>query len=200
MKQCPVCQREYGKKKTFCPYDGTMLVLLEEGDPLIGKVIDFKYRIDHKIAEGGMGNVYRSTHLHLNSPVAIKVLHSNLISDDTAVERFRREAQAAMKIHHANAIIVMDFGVSQEGLVYIVMEYLSGCTLRQRLKQVRRLSVTDANKILQQVCAALNVAHKRKIIHRDLKPENIFLLTDQESGEESVKVLDFGIAKLKDKG
>lgn len=200
MKQCTVCQREYSKKKTFCPYDGTMLVLLEDGDPLIDKIIDYKYRIDHKIAEGGMGNVYRATHLHLNSPVAIKVLHSNLVSDSTAVERFRREAQAAMKIHHTNAILIMDFGVSQETIVYLVMEYLTGCTLRQRLKELRRFSISETNRILQPVCSALNAAHKRKIVHRDLKPENIFMQIDQESGEEIVKVLDFGIAKLKDKG
>lgn len=196
MKHCTVCLREYTDEKTYCPYDGNLLTTLGYKDRYIDLTIDNKYHIDYKIAEGGMGNVYRATHLQLDTPVAVKIMHGELISDYTAIERFRREAQAAMQIRHTNAIAVMDFGVTQEGTVYLVMEFLEGCTLRDRLKQCGRLSLAETNKILQQVCAAVNVAHKRKIIHRDLKPDNIFL--EQQAGEETVKVLDFGIAKLKD--
>ncbi|MEW6736174.1 MAG: serine/threonine-protein kinase, partial [Acidobacteriota bacterium] len=196
MKKCPGCLREYKEDKAYCPYDGKLLTLLRYDDIYIDTVLDLKYRIEYKIAEGGMGNVYRATHMQLNSPVAIKILHPSLMSDGTAIERFRREAQAAMQIRHTNAIAVLDFGLTQNNTVYLVMEFLEGCTLRQRLREVGFISVAETNKIFQQICAAVQVAHKRKIIHRDLKPDNIFL--QQEAGEEIVKVLDFGIAKLKD--
>ncbi len=196
MKHCTVCLREYTDEKTYCPYDGNLLIALGHRDRYIDLTIDNKYRIDYKIAEGGMGNVYRATHLQLDTPVAVKIMHGELISDYTAIERFRREAQAAMQIRHTNAIAVMDFGVTHDGTVYLVMEFLEGCTLRDRLKECGHLGLAETNKILQQVCAAVNVAHRRKIIHRDLKPDNIFL--EQQAGEETVKVLDFGIAKLKD--
>lgn len=196
MKHCTVCLREYTDEKTYCPYDGHILTTLGHRDRYIDLTIDNKYHIDYKIAEGGMGNVYRATHLQLDTPVAVKIMHGELISDYTAIERFRREAQAAMQIRHTNAIAVMDFGVTHDGTVYLVMEFLEGCTLRERLKQRGCLGLAETNKILQQVCAAVNVAHKRKIIHRDLKPDNIFL--EQQAEEEIVKVLDFGIAKLKD--
>jgi eukaryotic-like serine/threonine-protein kinase len=196
MKQCSVCLREYKEDKTFCPFDGNKLVLLQEGDPHIDSKIDNKYHIIYKIAEGGMGNVYYAIHMQLGDPVAVKIMHASLVSDQTAIERFRREAQAAMRIRHTNAIAIMDFGVSSRSTVYLVMEYLHGYTLRHRLKQGGDLPISEVIRILQQVCAAVNAAHKRKIIHRDLKPENIFM--QQESGEETVKVLDFGIAKLKD--
>ncbi|MBL8148639.1 MAG: serine/threonine protein kinase [Blastocatellia bacterium] len=183
---------------TFCPYDGNKLLLHRHTDPYLKTIIDNKYQIDSKIAEGGMGNVYRATHLQLSVPVAVKILHREYISDFTAIERFRREAQAAMQIRHTNAIAVMDFGVTPDGTVYLVMEYLEGCTLREKLKDVGHFTLAQTNKIIQQVCSAVNVAHKRKIIHRDLKPDNIFIEKDQETGEENIKVLDFGIAKLKD--
>ncbi|MCS6884728.1 MAG: serine/threonine-protein kinase [Acidobacteriota bacterium] len=196
MKRCTVCLREYTDEKTYCPYDGTLLTSLTQRDRYLKQTIDNKYYIDYKIGEGGMGNVYRATHLQLETLVAIKIMHSELISDRTAIERFRREAKMAMQIRHPNAVAVMDFGNTPDGTVYLVMEYLEGCTLRERLKQCGHLTLAEANKILQQVCEAVNVAHKRKIIHRDLKPDNIFL--EQLGEEENVKVLDFGIAKLKD--
>ena len=98
MKQCTECKREYKEEKTYCPYDGTLLTSLKGGgDSVIDTTIDNKYHIDFKIAEGGMGNVYKGTHMQLNSPVAIKVMHSSLISDQTAIERMIQDAKVLTK-------------------------------------------------------------------------------------------------------
>jgi eukaryotic-like serine/threonine-protein kinase len=195
MKQCLKCQRPFEDKSAFCPYDGQKLIYIKTDDELIGRLIDNKYQIEEQIAKGGAGSVYRATHVQLNVPMALKVMHSHSSSDVTTIERFRREAYAAMQIRHPNAIAVMDFGVTTDDLVYVVMEYLKGVNLRQKLKQKKFLSIQEADEIMQQICAAVAVAHKRKIVHRDLKPENIFLHLDGEI--EVVKVLDFGIAKFK---
>jgi serine/threonine protein kinase len=185
MKICPQCQRQFEQNIAFCAFDGQQLAISSSEDELVGRLIDYKYQLHERIARGGTGSVYRGTHLQLNMPIAIKILHTETATDFTAVERCRREAYAAMQIRHPNAIAVMDFGVTPDGLVYVVMEFLLGKTLRQKLRENRYPSLTEVNEIMQQICAAVTVAHKHKIIHRDLKPENI-------------KVLDFGIAKFKD--
>jgi eukaryotic-like serine/threonine-protein kinase len=196
MKHCLSCNRAYDDNGIFCPYDGQRLLFTEKSDDqLIGRLIDNKYLIDQLIAKGGAGAVYRAKHIQLNIYVALKIMHRGTNNDVTALERFRREAYAAMQIRHPNAIAVMDFGVTFDNLVYVVMEYLEGVTLRQRLRQQKFFPAHQANEIIQQIAAAVAIAHKRKIIHRDLKPENIFLHKDGE--EEVVKVLDFGIAKFK---
>ncbi|MFY9222219.1 MAG: serine/threonine-protein kinase [Blastocatellia bacterium] len=196
MKQCLKCNRPFEDNSAFCPYDGQRLIFVQSKDDMIGRLIDNKYQIDKLIAKGGAGAVYRCIHVQLNVPVALKIMHNNSTSDVSTIERFRREAYAAMQIRHPNAIAVMDFGVTIDNLVYVVMEYLSGVTLRQRLKEQKFFSIKDANEIIQQIAAAAAIAHKRKIVHRDLKPENIFLHLDSE--QEVVKVLDFGIAKFKE--
>jgi serine/threonine-protein kinase len=197
MKSCPVCQRTYENVMFFCVYDGQPLNdTSSENDSLLEKIIDNKYSIDYKIAEGGTGTVYRATHLQLQSPVAIKIMHKALANDGVAIERFRREAYAAMKVRHPNAVAVLDFGITSDRLIYVVMELLVGQSLYEKLRSRHHFSVEEANHLMQQVCAAVTVAHNRGIIHRDLKPENIFL--HQEDGQEIVKVLDFGIAKVYD--
>jgi serine/threonine-protein kinase len=195
MKKCAACLKEYPPDTLFCPYDGSRLTEFNDTEPYINTILDNKYRIEFKVAEGGMGNVYRAKHLQLDIPVAIKIMHEDLVSDNNSIARFRREAQATMQIRHTNAIAVLDFGVTTDRTVYLVMEFLEGCTLRRRLRELARFSVSDTNWIIQQVCLGVHAAHKRNIIHRDLKPDNIFL--QREAGEEIVKVLDFGIAKLK---
>jgi serine/threonine protein kinase len=194
MRSCPACNRKFDDANTFCPYDGQELVMVAAHD-MSGRLIDNKYLIESKIARGGTGTVYRAMHVQLNVPMAVKILHNDRISDALAVERFRREAFAAMQVRHPNAIAVFDFGVTTDNLVYVVMELLRGMSLRQKLKQMCYVSLIDVNNIMQQICAAVAVAHKRKIVHRDLKPENVFLHRDGE--EEVVKVLDFGLAKLR---
>ncbi|MBL8151998.1 MAG: serine/threonine protein kinase, partial [Blastocatellia bacterium] len=194
MKICPECRKQFEENVAFCPFDGKQLVVNENIVDLVGRLIDYKYQIHQRIARGGTGSVYAGTHLQLNMPIAVKVMHREMTSDFTSVERFRREAYATMQIRHPNAIAVMDFGITPDNLVYVVMERLQGKSLRDRLKQVRCMNLPEANEIIQQVSAAIAVAHKRGIIHRDLKPENIFL--HQDGDTTVVKVLDFGIAKL----
>lgn len=194
MRSCLACSRKFDDANTFCPYDGQELVTVVAQD-LAGRLIDNKYLIESKIARGGTGTVYRAMHVQLNVPMAVKILHNDRINDALAVERFRREAFAAMQVRHPNAIAVFDFGVTTDNLVYVVMELLRGMSLRQKLKQMCYVSLIDVNNIMQQICAAVGVAHKHKIVHRDLKPENVFLHRDGD--EEVVKVLDFGLAKLR---
>ena len=194
MKRCAVCNRKFEDTNTFCPYDGQELVTLLTQD-IIGRLIDNKYLIEMKIARGGTGTVYKAMHVQLNVPVAVKVLHNERMNDALAVERFRREAFAALQVRHPNAIAVFDFGVTTDNVVYVVMELLRGMSLRQKLKQVCYVSLLDVDSVIQQICAAVAVAHRRKIVHRDLKPENIFIHNDGD--EEIVKVVDFGLAKLR---
>jgi serine/threonine-protein kinase len=182
---------------TICPFDGQALTDTAETDPLVNTLLDDKYRLDARVGEGGMGSVYRATHVQMEHTVAVKVLHSDLASDQVAVERFRREARAAAQIRHPNAVAVTDFGVTKkEGTAYLVMEFLEGGDLRKKIKQEKRLDYTETIVIMSQACAALNAAHEKGIIHRDLKPDNIWLLKSTGPYAQ-VKVLDFGIAKLK---
>lgn len=197
MKQCPICKREMKEQLLFCPFDGSALVTGTKVDSIIGTIIDEKYSIDEKIGEGGMGKVYKATHIHMDHMVAIKILHPHLSSDQTALERFRREARATAYIRHPNAVTVSDFGVTKDsGIAYLVMELLEGVELRERIKEKHHLDYEETFYIVQQTCGALHAAHLKGIIHRDLKPDNIWLFKG-EDGLEHVKVLDFGIAKLK---
>lgn len=196
MKTCPECRRAYGDNKSFCVYDGKLLVDSETVDLLVERVIDNKYAIDYKLAEGGTSAIYHATHLQLKVPVAIKVMRQQLADDPAAIERFRREAYAAMRVRHPNAVAVLDFGITDDRLVYVVMELLEGQLLADRMRVRGILPIEEANLIIQQIASALSVAHARGIVHRDLKPENIFL--QMEDGREVVKVLDFGIARVQE--
>ncbi|MDT5296724.1 MAG: eukaryotic-like serine/threonine-protein kinase, partial [Acidobacteriota bacterium] len=171
----------------------------EPADPLIGRVLDDKYRLDARLGEGGMGTVYRATHLLIEREVAIKVLNSRLVTDDAAKERFRREARAAGRLQHTNAVAVTDFGETGEGLVYLVMELLEGKPLRDILAREAPLDPARAVSLMLQISAAVEAAHEAGIIHRDLKPGNIFLVQRPDS-PYIVKVLDFGIAKIATEG
>ena len=163
---------------------------------MIGRVVDRKYRLDAKIGFGGMGDVYRASRLLIGDQVAVKILHAAHVSDPQAGERFRREAQAAARLKHPNAVSIYDFGVTSEGLVYLVMELVEGQNLRQIIKQQGPLPPATVSEITNQVCSALQVAHQQNVVHRDLKPDNI-MVNATISGLR-VKVLDFGIAKLRD--
>jgi eukaryotic-like serine/threonine-protein kinase len=197
MKQCPDCKREMKEQLLYCPFDGQKLVSVEPADRFVGLILDDKYRLEEKIGEGGMGKVYKATHIHMAHTLAIKVLHPHLSSDHTALERFRREAQATAHIRHPNAVTVSDFGVSKEtGIAYLAMEFLEGLELREKIQEKKLLDYEESFLIVEQTCRALQAAHAKGIIHRDLKPDNIWLLKAEE-GFEYVKVLDFGIAKLK---
>ncbi len=169
--------------------------------PEIGDVIDEKYRIDSLLGEGGMGKVFRVTHIKLDKTFALKLMHFNQSTTPTEagenqILRFKREAEVLAKITHPNVVMITDFGVlPSSNLPYIVMEYLEGRSLRQILRDTGTLSETEAIDITKQIAAGLHEAHTRGIIHRDLKPENI-MVQKFSDGATSVRVLDFGIAKL----
>ncbi len=165
---------------------------------LIGQVLDSKYRIEEQLGKGGMGAVYYATHLGTERPVALKVIAPQLMKHDEFVERFRREARAAGRLRHPNVVDVTDFGFAQVGqdqIAYLVMEYLDGYPLSEILAEESSLPLNWVIDILEQACSAVDEAHQQGIIHRDLKPENIWLEPNRR-GSYTVKVLDFGIAKL----
>lgn len=158
-------------------------------DPLIGTVLNDRYRIDAKIARGGMAMVYRGTDLRLDREIAIKVMHEHLISDETFVERFRREAINAGRLTHPNLVAIHD--QSRDGdTVYLVMEHLPSVTLRRELKHRGTFTPRQAIVVLDAILAALEAVHSTGIIHRDLKPDNVLLGADGQ-----VKLADFGLAR-----
>jgi len=166
----------------------------------IGQTLDDKYSIERELGRGGMGTVYLATHLGTERPVAVKIISPQFMKRPEFVERFRREARAAGRLRHPNVVDVTDFGLADTPngrVAYLVMEYLDGCTLGEILEEEKNLPVAWTLDILEQVCSAVQEAHIQGIIHRDLKPDNIWLEPNQRGGY-TVKVLDFGIAKLEE--
>lgn len=166
----------------------------------VGQTLDGKYHIERELGRGGMGTVYLATHLGTERPVAVKIIAPQFMERIEFVERFRREARAAGRLRHPNVVNVTDFGFSESPdgrIAYLVMEYLDGCTLGEILDEEKNLPVAWTLDILEQVCSAVHEAHSQGIIHRDLKPDNIWLEPNQRGGY-TVKVLDFGIAKLEE--
>ena len=157
---------------------------------MIGKEISH-YKILSKLGEGGMGEVFLARDLDLERQVAIKFLPKDLTRNEDNVERFKREARAAATLNHPNIITIYEIGVSA-GEYFIVMEYVIGETLRDKLNREKQLSFTDIKNIIEQLCQGLEKAHQAGIVHRDIKPENIFINED-----DRVKILDFGLAKLR---
>ena len=163
---------------------------------LIGQTLDKKYILESILNLDGLGSVYCARRVLSGDNVAIKVLDPERVKNPEAIERFRREAQTATKVRHPNVLTVFDFGVSREGLAYVVVELTEGTTLRQLIRRNGTLTEDDAAEIIRQVGAALDEAHKQGVVHRDIKPENI--LVQKSPGGLNVKVLDFGIAALRD--
>jgi serine/threonine-protein kinase len=194
MKACPNCGKEYPDTITLCPADG--VALEKTDDSLIGQVLAGKYRIEERLSGGGMGTVYRGTHVLMDKTVAVKVLRPSLAADEKIVARFSREARAASKISHPHALSVTDFGEAENGVVFLVMEYLDGKTLKEVIRDDGPLPLPRAVEILRQIGGALDAAHNEGVVHRDLKSDNIMLLSS--SGTDYTKVLDFGIAKIKE--
>jgi serine/threonine-protein kinase len=195
MRTCPSCQREFAANERVCPHDGTPLrekVPTEE--QAIGRTLDGKYRIDGFLKRGGMGSVYRGTHVLLNKPVAIKLIRPELVTSQDIVERFFREARAAAKLSHPNIVTVHDLGQTEDGTLYIAMEIVEGQSLKDLIASEGPWEPTRALRFCRAVASALSLAHRNGIIHRDLKPQNIMVSRDSE-GNESPKLLDFGIAK-----
>jgi serine/threonine-protein kinase len=168
-------------------------------DDLLGKVIDKRYRVDRQIGEGGMGVVFQGEHVSVGNKVAIKVLHPEYSKDEEVVRRLAQEARVAGTLGHKNIVQVFDFSQTDEGTHYLVMEFLEGETLADYLAREGPVSPRFIVPVALQVLDALGAAHARGIIHRDLKPENVFLTTGTDPTAH-VKVLDFGISKIRTGG
>lgn len=164
-------------------------------DPLLGTEIAGRYLIEKRLGMGGMGAVYLAAQQSLGRGVALKVLRGELVSDPVAVERFKNEAKVIAQLGHPHVVGIHDFGTTDDGVLFIAMEYLPGLTLAETVRKEGPLPWQRTVPIIRDVARALSAAHRRGVVHRDLKPENI-LLIEAEGLSDFVKVLDFGIAKL----
>lgn len=160
-----------------------------------GKILDGRYQLEAEIAQSSTGTVYRARRILLGDKVTVKILHRDLLKDSMAVERFRRQAQVAARVHHPNSVQIYDFGVSAEGDVYIVEELLSGRTLRDAIVEERAMTLRHIVEIFNQLCGAAHAAHLNGIVLRDIKPESIFLEQGPDK-KELVKVSGYGLAKI----
>ena len=164
-------------------------------DPLVGQTFKGTYLIQQRIGGGGMGEVYKATHVTLDMPVALKILKKTLLADSAIVGRFHQEARAASRLRHRNVIAVTDFGQTDDGTLYMAMEYIDGKSLGRLIAEEKPLAERRIVHICGQILSALEEAHASRILHRDLKPENV-MVESRRSELDLVKVLDFGIAKL----
>lgn len=195
MKLCLVCNFQTSQEQDICPRDGSNMVTVGE-DPLLGMVIEGRYRIQSVIGQGSAGTVYKAVQELIGREVAIKVLHEYLVSDEEFIKRFRQEAKASSRLSHPNIITIYDFGVIPQGnRPYIAMDLLVGTPLSDYLAENERVPLSDAIPLLTQVCSALGEAHRHGVVHRDVKPENIVLV--ERSGQKLYPmVVDFGIARI----
>lgn len=193
MKVCTICGAKWRGEPSVCPLDGGSLEDLP--DPLLARTIAGRYVVTERIGAGGMGTVYRARHEIVGRDVAIKFLAPDLACDPTNRSRFLREAKAANRIDHEHIIDITDYGETSDGLAYLVMEFLDGDPLSEVIAR-GRLAVYRAVDIARQMASALARAHQLDVIHRDIKPDNVFLLRKPDGGD-FVKLLDFGLAKMK---
>src|SRR5712692_4717169 len=196
MKYCPVCQEKFDDSLSFCLKDGA--VLEEDSESFVGTVLDGQYQIEALLGKGGMGAVYCARHILLGDRVAIKLLPPEMRSNTEWLRRFQREGQAARRFRHPNAVTVYDLRTSSDGTIYLVMEYVEGHTIDAELKKRGRFSPADALAVLDPIMSVLNAAHAMGVVHRDLKPENIMIGKPSTGGPPVVKLLDLGIAKLRE--
>jgi len=194
MSVCPTCGTTYPAHVRLCPADGTVVSAEPETDPRLGMLLAGKYRLDAVAGRGGMGTVYRATHVMLGKTVAVKLINRELAPSPEFVERFQREARAAARLDHPNIASVYDLGQTDDGTLFIAMEFIDGSSLKDVIQTAGPLPAARIVSLTGQIAAALAAAHARNIIHRDLKPQNVCITRD-ETGREVAKLLDFGIAK-----
>ena len=194
MKTCPKCQVSYPNNYAVCPADGTPLE--EVGTWTNGSIIRGKYRLIAKVGQGGMGSVYKALHLAFDELRALKVIAPELLSDELFVKRFKHEAVITRRLQHPNAVRVDDIDEAEDGRPFIVMEFIEGKSLKKLIREEGPLPAQRVLSIIKQAAAALDAANRLGMVHRDIKPDNIALV-DAPDGE-MVKVLDFGIAKMKE--
>jgi eukaryotic-like serine/threonine-protein kinase len=197
---CPICRIEYEDDRLrFCSRCGSDIRSRpspEGADAWIGQVIDGRYRVQTRIGTGGMGAVYRVEHVRMGKIAAMKVLHRELAGDEQVRKRFQREVEVVSRLNHPNIVQTFDFGY-WEGLLYLIMEYVRGEDLGGLVKREGPLPVQRALGLAVQVCSALDEAHHVGVVHRDLKPENVVCVRRRD--DEHAKVLDFGLAKLRER-
>ena len=220
MRRCPNCKRMYAPTDRFCANDGTLLVEVQDPAPpppearpepivanssrastLQNQVLEDRWRVVKKLGEGGMSYVYLAVDLTTTQTVAIKVLSSKLSADPGSAERLKREAALAMKLQHPNVCPIHQLGHTADGLLFLVMPFLSGELLSDRENRGGPLPVEEGIALLVQMCRGLEHAHSLEIIHRDLKPENVMLVPDPDGPfPNRAVVMDFGLAKQRQAG
>src|SRR5687767_9858310 len=197
MKECPKCERCYPDEVAVCDDDQTPTRLSLPGGQLLAE----RYFLEKRLGRGAMGQVYLASDTKFASrKVAVKTVRQDILSSDDlqegeAIARFEREAQAAASIQHPNTVSVTDFGESEDGVFYLVMEYVEGETLHRLLRREGTLPVKRAVRLLREIADGVEAAHDIGILHRDLKPANIFLQKGK-GGDGFIKVGDFGLAKI----
>jgi tRNA A-37 threonylcarbamoyl transferase component Bud32 len=198
LTQCTKCDGNVDEGALFCPHCGEPVPYNEpDVDPFIGRTVSQRYKVVQRIARGGMGEVYLARHNDLNQRVAVKFLHRRFADDEAFVTRFFNEARSACRVDHPNAVTIYDFGRLEDGTVYIVMEFVDGVPLKDMIQRDGRVEPALALTVAREVAEVLSAAHAQSIIHRDVKPDNI-MVRDHAKGRVTVKMLDFGIAKILD--
>lgn len=199
MRICPGCNAH--TEDFICPVCSTKTITEDEyvrlhADPdgLVGKELMDRYTVIRLVGIGGMGNVYEARHKLFDKRFAVKVIKNILVDNQEAVKRFQREALLASKLDHPNIVKVYDFGETQSGQQFILMEFVDGENLRSLMKHEKHLSPFRSAGLFLQLSKAIEYAHNKKLVHRDLKPDNIFVR--HINGEDFIKVVDFGVAKL----
>ena len=223
--KCQSCQSLLGDDAQFCgtcglptsrhPSDASTQIYVKETnanepratddghapDPRVGLILDSKYKLIESLGQGGMGSVFRAERLHIGDEVAVKLLHRDLVREKQVLERFRREARTAAMIRHPNVVSIHDFndGTGEASEAYIVMELVQGVSLGNLLRRSGRMPQERAVRLMQDICAGVGVAHRQGLLHRDLKPDNVIVVPPSHEGdEETAKVVDFGLAKVRD--
>jgi serine/threonine protein kinase len=204
MKSCPQCQRVFPNDAGFCPVDGTgltftsMVPVKSSEDPRIGKRYCGRYELRRVVADGGMGRVYEGVDKQTDSRIAVKVLHSDVATDQVSLERFKREYEISSQLPHDYIVKVTDFQRDEaEGIWLLVMEFLEGEELRYILQREKTLTPERLIRMLSHTALGLDQAHLRQFVHRDLKPDNLFLCGTKQG--DVCKILDFGSVKDKNK-
>ena len=194
MKECQTCKNCFTDDVDICPNDGMPTFHSLSGEP----VLEGKYHLECRLGQGGMGVVYKARHAYLKTQLAIKIILPDLVGNDPQlVTRFRQEALAAAAIRHQNVVNVTDYGVAQGTMPFLVMEFVEGETLHELLEREKKLTPEKALELMCAIGGGIGAAHKEGIVHRDLKPLNVMILSGKTSLAEAVKILDFGLAKIK---
>ena len=191
-RECPACGTCYDFDELICIHDGQAPVVVRPVD----RTIQGRYRLERLVGKGGMGAVYQATDTRLKREVAIKVMLSDLFGNEHALQRFQREAEVSARLEHPNIVRIYDFGAVGTNGAYLVMEFLRGITARRAIARDEKIPPGVVGRWMEALLAGLEVAHETGVVHRDLKPENLLLINEGESGEQ-IKILDFGLAKVK---